>query len=468
MALALASLLSSLHSFPCNWSAWLLLSALVPDHHSLASLTLPAHFLRSFFFVHFFLDVHAEQSDVEALQSLIGHLQAFFPASTHLRTCEALCHYLHREYAEAEAILAHLHSTHPYRLTHMDTYSNILYVKEDRATLSFLAHHLHSTQQYHEVTMTVTGNYYALKQQHERAILYFQRALALNPSYLSAYTLMGHEYIELHNEAAAITAYRRAIDINPRDFRAWYGLGQAYELLSMHSSSVYYYRQACVLRPFDGRMWCAQGNGYEKMGKEEEAVRCYERAMGEEDREGIAVLRLARLWGRRGEGAKAARYWQLVLQKQDQVERGDDAAAWEEDDEGGEVNAGGGGLTGRVSQSPEAMEAVSFLAEWCKGQAQWAEAERLVQRMMDAGGAMKDQGKSLMIEIRNMQGQQGGGRTGGVSGVAEDGGDTRMMTPGSSRGAGRVLSPLGESALGRGLRARPPATGFFSPSTPQS
>ena len=172
--------------------------------------------------------------------------------------------------------------------------------------------------------MAVTGNYYALKGQHERAILYFRRALALNPAYLSAYTLMGHEYIELHNEAAAITAYRRAVDISPRDFRAWYGLGQAYELLGMSGSSVYYYRQACVLRPFDARMWCAQGNGYEKMGKEEEAVRCYERAMGEEDREGVAVSRLARLWARRGEGAKAAQYWRLVLKKQDDLERGAD------------------------------------------------------------------------------------------------------------------------------------------------
>ena len=405
--LALTALLSSLHGFPCNWSAWLLLTGLVADHHSLASLQLPPHFLRSFFFVHFFLDVHSEQSDVDSLHSLIGHLQSFFPASTHLLTAEALSHYLHQHYDEAEAILAHLHSTHPYRLTCMDTYSNILYVKEDRATLSFLAHHLHSHCRYHELTQTVTGNYYALKQQHERAILHFRRALTLNPAYLSAYTLMGHEYIELHNEAAAITAYRRAIDINPRDFRAWYGLGQAYELLGMNGSSVYYYRQACVLRPFDARMWCAQGNGYEKMGKEEEAVRCYEKAMGEEDREGVAVFRLARLWGRRGEGAKAAKYWRLVLHKQDQMERGDEAGegVGEEEEEAGAKVGGVEGVRGKVSHSVEAMEAVVFLAEWSKQQGRWKEAEAFAQRMMFAGGSLKDQGKSLIIDIRASQAQ---------------------------------------------------------------
>ncbi|MCJ1297139.1 anaphase-promoting complex component apc8, partial [Xylographa carneopallida] len=467
-ALALSSVLSSLRAFPCNWSAWLLLGGLVGGAPELMSLALPEHFMRSFFYAHYFVELHPEQSDDERLSTLLTQLQTFFPASSHLLTVEAVLHYVRQHYDEAQAILAHLYAVYPHRLEQLDTYSNILYVKEDAATLSFLAHHLARQHKYSAVTQCVVGNYYALKSQHARSILHFQRALALNPHCLSAYTLMGHEYIELQQPAAAILSYRRAIDISGGDFRAWYGLGQAYELLGEDALAVYYYREGCRLRPFDARMWCAQGTALERMGRDEEAVRCFERAMGEDDREGIALGRLARLYQKRNDVQEAVRYWRLVLHKQDELERGDSGGGGAmEGEEGGRDGHAmgddgdaqaveGGAVSDRLSQSAEALEAITFLVERAKLGEQWRQCEYYIGRLLDAGGSYAEQARSLSIEIRNMR---------GAARDEQQGGPALFGGGGSARS--RVLSPLSERATAGG-GARGQGGGFFSPGTPYS
>lgn len=102
----------------------------------------------------------------------------------------------------------------PFRLLSMDTYSNILYVKEKQAELSALAHSVVEVDKFCPESCCVVGNYYSLKGRHERAVQYFQRALRLNGQYLSAWTLMGHEYMELRNTSAAIQCYRNAVQIS--------------------------------------------------------------------------------------------------------------------------------------------------------------------------------------------------------------------------------------------------------------
>ena len=116
-----------------------------------------------------------------------------------------------REVDQAVMYFKQLSEIDPYRLDNLDTYSNLLYVKEQRVELAYLAHKTAQIDKYRTETCCVIGNYYSLKSVHEKAVQYFQRALKLNPSYLSAWTLMGHEFIELKNTNAAIQSYRRAI-----------------------------------------------------------------------------------------------------------------------------------------------------------------------------------------------------------------------------------------------------------------
>ena len=128
----------------------------------------------------------------------------------------------------------------PHRLDHVDTYSNILYVKERRAELSHLAHAVTKADKFIPESNCVVGNYYSLKGQHERAILYFQRALKLNNQCISAWTLMGHEYVELRNTASAVQCYRKAVEVSTRDYRAWYSFiySIAFHFLFIHLGMV--------------------------------------------------------------------------------------------------------------------------------------------------------------------------------------------------------------------------------------
>jgi hypothetical protein len=48
-------------------------------------------------------------------------------------------------------------------------------------------------------------------------------------------------------------------------------------------------------------MWCAMAESYEKLSRTEDAVKCYLRAEGNEDREGIALNKLAKLYNKLGD-----------------------------------------------------------------------------------------------------------------------------------------------------------------------
>jgi anaphase-promoting complex subunit 8 len=91
-----------------------------------------------------------------------------------------------------QLLFEQLRDADPHRLDNMDTFSNILYIKEARPALSFLAHAAHANDRYRAETCCITGNYYSLRGDHARALVYFKRALRVNPLCLAAWTLMGH------------------------------------------------------------------------------------------------------------------------------------------------------------------------------------------------------------------------------------------------------------------------------------
>lgn len=112
---------------------------------------------------------------------------------------------------QALTIFRELQEIDPYRLDTLDTYSNLLFVKDLKREMAFLAHKAVEINKYRPETCTVIGNYYSIRAEHNKAVVYFQRALKLDPNYLSAWTLMGHEFMELKNTNAAIQSYRKAV-----------------------------------------------------------------------------------------------------------------------------------------------------------------------------------------------------------------------------------------------------------------
>jgi len=386
---ALSVLIDSILLYPLNWSAWLDLTEMCLANstihreveHRLGPLS--SHYMYHFFLVHHFL----EQQDHDQALLLIEGLETIFPKSNHLKAQAALAYYNMRDFDQAQEQFVDLRRRDPFRLEHMDIFSNILYVKECKAELSHLAHTVVRTDKFKPETCCIVGNYYALKGQHEKAVQYFERALKLDRSFLSAWTLMGHEYMELKNTPAAIEAYRKAVDINPRDYRAWYGLGQTYEILNMLLFSLFYYRKAATLRPYDARMWCAIGGCYLALNKKSEAIRSYERAMTNNDGEGVATQQLAKLYRDGGEFEKAAQCYQKHLDM-----RGMDANL-------DELEA----------------EALLFLGHYHKDAKNYEVASVCCSRLIEYPGPEKEEAKALLREIRSRtdgdrRNKKGGGR----------------------------------------------------------
>ena len=309
-------LIKAVNMEPCLWGAWLELAYHISDRSCLHSLDLPDHWIKNVFLAHTYLEL---QLNEKALEIYFALQDAGLQESTYLLAQVAIAYHNMRGVDKAVEYFQQLEKLDPYRLDNLDTYSNLLYVKEQRVELAHLAHKTVEIDKYRTETCCVIGNYYSLRSQHAKAVVYFQRALKLNPNYLSAWTLMGHEFMELKNTNAAIQSYRHAIDVNKRDYRAWYGLGQTYELLKMHYYCLYYYKRAQELRPNDSRMLVALGECYEKLEKHSDAMKCYWKAHCVGDIEGgIALFQLARMYERTGDHEQAANaYNQYIIDTED-------------------------------------------------------------------------------------------------------------------------------------------------------
>ncbi|EKX37877.1 hypothetical protein GUITHDRAFT_144699 [Guillardia theta CCMP2712] len=366
----------SVRSYPWNWGAWLELASLCHSQPQLQELSLPDHWMKNFFLAHMDLEL---QSNKQALARYLD-LQRIFPHSLYIM---ALAQYNMREFNSAQSAFEQILSQDPYRLDNIDTYSNILYVKEEKTKLrspllfgkislmdgwmlgySFVAHSAMKNEKYRPETCCIValreaGNYYSLKGQHEKAVLYFKRALQLDSHYLSAWTLMGHEYVEIRNTAAAIEAYRRALDINSRDYRAWYGLGQTYEILQMHFYSLHYFR-------------CAMGQCYECLDKYPEAIK-----------EGMALNKLGRLYAEKIlDLEQAALHYENNLRILDSEQ----------------VN------------SQQTIDALLFLARYFRNPSlnRLDDAEIFCQRLLESEMVDREEVTALMREIRQISGVMAG------------------------------------------------------------
>jgi len=377
------ALAAAARGYPCQWGAWEALMPLCASAEEAEALPLPRHWMRKWFLAALQLELQENRKGLQAYAGLVLDI----PASSVGVVQMAVGHYNMREFDRAQSIFEDVYRADPFRLEGMDTYSNILYVKEDAAKLAYLAHGAVLTDKYRPETCCIVGNYYSLKAQHEKAVTYFSRALRLNWRYLSAWTLMGHEYVEMKNPAAAIDAYRHAVDINPRDYRAWYGLGQTYEILQMPYYALYYYQRATRLRPKDPRMWCAMGQCYEseQLLMTVAAIRCYQRAVTWNDMEGIALAKLAKLHRESGNLKAAAHYHRLNLVR----------------------------LEKEAPDSAETVEALLFLANYYKRAERWRDAEACCTRLLDFAGPEKQNAKALLREMHNIQEARAAGRAAG-------------------------------------------------------
>ncbi|KAL7441922.1 hypothetical protein ACHAXH_008305 [Discostella pseudostelligera] len=423
-------LVRSILLYPFNWSAWLDLGELCVDDPSIdqevEKLLLPIadHWMYHFFCVHVFIENKANENAISIIEKLANGDTAmsekgendssssslgFFVQSAYLQSQLAMAYYDVRDYDSAHEHFLSLSEREPYRLDHMDAFSNVLYVKDQKVALSHLAHRSVTVDKYRPETCIIVGNYYSSKGRHEKAVQYFQRALKLDRTYLSAWTLLGHEYIEMKNTAAAIEAYRRAVDISDREYRAWYGLGQTYEIMNMLLHALFYFRKAAALHPHDARMWCAIGGCLLGLDRRLDAEKSYERAVSLGDGEGIATRKLAELYREDGDEEKAAKCFlrHLELRYQSQLPGAFSGARADTSPEAFET------VISNVRVDEPEAEALLYLAYYYRDNMEYDQAILCATRLEDYPGPEKEQGKGLLRDIRSRMDQKAGERNQG-------------------------------------------------------
>ena len=424
---AIEYLLRSVQQYPYNWGAWQELISLLGTSEEVCESPPPSLSLspngmtndsqlqdlaqqlpRNLMSFIFHITASQELYQVsESVHTSLTQIMSIFPTSAFLKTQRALLHYHSKDFDEAEHIFSDLLVTDPYRLDHLDNYSNILYVMEMRPKLAFLAQLATATDKFRPETCCVVGNYYSVKSEHEKAVMYFRRALTLDRTFLSAWTLMGHEFVEMKNTHAAIESYRRAVDVNRKDYRAWYGLGQTYEVLEMHSYALFYHQRAAALRPYDPKLWMAVGQCFGKVGKVMNGIRAYKRALvagsyydagaGSSFGSGEAALgggildpevlyQIALLYERIRNMAECSAYMELVLAQEEGPE----------DDEVGSDGGGGVGVT------PTTSKARLWLARYEYQRGMYQRASELANELCQDNFEVED-AKALIRDVRARQ-----------------------------------------------------------------
>ncbi|KAL6443150.1 hypothetical protein ACFW04_002831 [Cataglyphis niger] len=201
-------LVESIHKEPMHWGTWLELAALITDREKLESLCLPKHWMKYFFMAHMYLELQL----IDEGLALYCQLQSMgFQKNGYVLAQTAIAVHYRRDVDNAIETFKRIIEEDPYCLDNMDTYSNLLYVKEMKVELAYLAHRATEIDKYRLETCCIVGNYYSLRADHQKAVMYFHRALKMNPQYLSAWTLLGHEFMEMKNTNGAIHSYRQAI-----------------------------------------------------------------------------------------------------------------------------------------------------------------------------------------------------------------------------------------------------------------
>ena len=191
---ARAIFLKSLNQFPYLWSTWVELALIAKQNEmKIIFSEIEEHWMKFFYLANFLLEKNYEQESIIVCNNLLN----VFPNSIFLLNTIAHSFYLIHEYETSTEYFEKLFVIDPNRYENMDTYSNILFIKENYCDLSNLAFKLYQNDKYRPETCCVIGNYYGLKADHAKAVVYFKRAIKLDYTFLPAWTLMGHEYLEM-------------------------------------------------------------------------------------------------------------------------------------------------------------------------------------------------------------------------------------------------------------------------------
>jgi anaphase-promoting complex subunit 8 len=191
----------ALNKNPCLWSAWVELCKIVSSNDYIEVFEvlkkIQNHWMGNFHLACLLVEKLKIHQKYESLCfNVCNGLLCFFKKSTYIMNQIGHLFYHNQDYNLAQEFFEKILEIDPYRLENMDTYSNILYVREKKKELSALALQCFENNKYSPETCCVLGNYLSLMGEHTKAVSYFKKALLIDRNMLGGWTLIGHEYLE--------------------------------------------------------------------------------------------------------------------------------------------------------------------------------------------------------------------------------------------------------------------------------
>lgn len=151
---AIDVLVESTHKYPMHWGTWLELAGLINDREKLETLILPNHWMKHFFMAHMYLELQLLDEGL----ALYCELQSMgFEKNGYVLAQTAIAIHYKRDAENAIETFKKIIKDDPYCLDNMDTYSNLLYVKEMRVELAYLAHQATAIDKYRLETCCIVG-----------------------------------------------------------------------------------------------------------------------------------------------------------------------------------------------------------------------------------------------------------------------------------------------------------------------
>lgn len=167
-------LIESIHACPMLWASWVELSPLITDKEKLQSLNLPKHWMKQFFIGYALIELYLNDEGLKHYEELQA---AGFNKCVHITSQMAIAYHNKRgklpayqmqgkagcfsflvlDVDKAIEVFRGLQQVDPYRLDNMDTYSNLLFVKELKADMAYLAHKAVEINKYRPETCCVIG-----------------------------------------------------------------------------------------------------------------------------------------------------------------------------------------------------------------------------------------------------------------------------------------------------------------------
>ncbi|XP_055839379.1 cell division cycle protein 23 homolog isoform X3 [Episyrphus balteatus] len=144
----------SIQETPMLWSSYLELAPLISEKEEVLALNLPNHWMKQIFLAHAYIELHLNYEGLKQYEYLKA---AGFQNCIYITSQMALAYHNKREVDKAIEVFRTIQEVDPYRLDNLDTYSNLLFVKELKTEMASLAHKALSISKYRPETCCVIG-----------------------------------------------------------------------------------------------------------------------------------------------------------------------------------------------------------------------------------------------------------------------------------------------------------------------